>query len=232
MLELLVRHRNALRAGSAVVLLAAFAVTTSVRGLGMGLLVLAGGLLLLAVALIWSSVQSLTGEAPLTLDEALSLAAPRAEEEQKRAVLRALKDLEYERSVGKISEEDYVELSARYREQAKLLLRTLDAELAPTRQRVERLLEKRLARAGAPGKTEPEPAPAADAEVDEAPARTGPTRRCGDCSVRNELDAQFCKACGKPLAEDGEQLCQVCPARFDSALDACPDCGVALVREA
>ena len=66
----------------------------------------------------------------------------------KRAVLRALKDLEYERSVGKISPEDYAELSAKYRAEAKRLMQTLDDALEPARQKVEQQLQQRLERAG------------------------------------------------------------------------------------
>src|SRR5688500_16393031 len=83
------------------------AVAGALVGIEVSLLVIAGGALVGVIALLWASVQSLTGESPLTLEEALSLGAPSAEEEQKRAVLRALKDLEYERSVGKITQEDY-----------------------------------------------------------------------------------------------------------------------------
>src|SRR6185295_17709440 len=113
-------------------------------GLGPAFLVLAGGVLLRAVMLLWSSLGRLTGESPLTLDEAIGLAAPSAEEERKRAVVRALKDLDYERSVGKISEEDYAELSVRYRTEAKELLRSLDSGLAPLRKSAEKKLVARL----------------------------------------------------------------------------------------
>jgi hypothetical protein len=116
-----------------------------VLGIEIALLVIAAGALLGVVALLWASVQSLTGEAPITLEEALSLGAPSAEEEQKRAVLRALKDLEFERSVGKISEEDYAELSARYRDEAKRLMQSLDQSSEPARERVDKLVAERLA---------------------------------------------------------------------------------------
>jgi hypothetical protein len=76
----------------------------------------------------------------------LTLGQPSAEEEQKRAVLRALKDLEYERSVGKISDHDYADLSARYREDAKRLIQAVDANLTPARERAEKLLAERVAR--------------------------------------------------------------------------------------
>jgi hypothetical protein len=114
-------------------------------GLGFGLLIVAGGALSGSIWLIWSSLQGLGSDAPITLEEALSLGAPSAEEEQKRAVLRALKDLEYERAVGKISEEDYASLAEHYRNEAKRLLRAVDRDLSPERERAERILAERLA---------------------------------------------------------------------------------------
>jgi hypothetical protein len=214
-------------------LVGAVALTISVRGLGVGLLVLAAMALVGSILLVWGSIQTLAGETQLGLEEALSLAAPRAEEEQKRAVLRALKDLEYERSVGKINEEDYRELSARYREQAKQLLRELDLELAPNRARVLRQVEKRLAKEGLPV-TEPADyrrpvAPEPEAEPEPVPApRTppAPTRRCAECDVRNDLDARFCKGCGQALAAADQVLCSACPARFPATDTSCPECGV------
>jgi hypothetical protein len=117
-------------------------------GLGLGLLVFAGGTLGASIWLIWSSLQGLGGDAPITLEEAISLGAPSAEEEQKRAVLRALKDLEYERAVGKISDEDYATLAVHYRTEAKRLLRVVDKDLGPERERAERILAERLAQVG------------------------------------------------------------------------------------
>ena len=78
-------------------------------GVQLVVLTLAAGALLLVIWLLWRSVQSLAGESQLTFEDAFSLGARSAEEEQKRAVLRALKDLDFERSIGKISEEDYQE---------------------------------------------------------------------------------------------------------------------------
>src|SRR4029078_4330381 len=82
-------------------LFAAFAVG-AFYGLGTAILVLAGGVLLGVIAILWASVRTLAGDAPITIEEAMALGAPSAAEEQKRAVLQALKDLEYERTMGKI----------------------------------------------------------------------------------------------------------------------------------
>jgi hypothetical protein len=119
-----------------------------IQGPASAILVLAGGALIGVIAIFWASVRTLLGETPLSGADAYALAAPRAEEERKRAVLRALKDLEFERSVGKISEADYAELVARYRAEAKRLLREIDAEAQPRHERAETLLAKRLRREG------------------------------------------------------------------------------------
>src|SRR5690606_30593299 len=108
-------------------------------GIGTALLVLAGSALLLVIATFWASVQSLTGEQDLSIDEALSLAAPSAELEQKRAVLRALKDLDFEYRIGKVSQKDYDELSARYRAEAKRLLQALADVEATARKDAEKM---------------------------------------------------------------------------------------------
>jgi hypothetical protein len=125
------------------------AVAGALVGIEVSLLVVAGGALVGVIALVWASVQSLTGESPITLEEALSLGAPSAEEEQKRAVLRALKDLEFERSVGKITQEDYVDLSNRYRAEARRLMHLIDSSGEKDRATIEQVVADRLAAAAA-----------------------------------------------------------------------------------
>jgi hypothetical protein len=123
-------------------------VAGQVSGIELAFLVFAAGVLVLVITLLWSSVQSLTGGSSLDFEEALGMGAPSKVEEEKRAVLRALKDLEYERGVGKITPEDYAELSAKYRAEAKRLIQSVDAALEPARREVEQALEARLKRAG------------------------------------------------------------------------------------
>ncbi|HTQ03362.1 MAG TPA: hypothetical protein VMI54_05880 [Polyangiaceae bacterium] len=167
----------------AAVLPAVTIVTALVVGVAVGveisLLVIAAGALAGVIALLWASVQALTGESPITLEEAMTLGAPSAEEEQKRSVLRALKDLEFERSVGKISEEDYAELSARYRTEAKRLMQLLDAGAEADRERAEKALRERLAKP--PAKPEPAADGAEHADDKELPEseREAPARASG-----------------------------------------------------
>lgn len=161
---------NAVRAALPVVTIVGAVVAGVAFGVEISLLIIAAGALAGVIALLWSSVQALTGESPLTLDEALTLGAPSAEEEQKRAVLRALKDLEFERGVGKISEDDYAELSARYRAEAKRLMQLIDAGSEAERERVEKALQTRLEKAPAARKAEPEADADEDAPSDAEPA--------------------------------------------------------------
>jgi len=183
-------------------------------GVQLVVLTLAASALLLVIWLLWSSVQALAGESELTFEEAFSLGARSAEEEQKRAVLRALKDLEYERSVGKISEDDFHEYSARYRAEAKRLMQTLDENLAEGRKQVERELERRLAKAkilhsgaasaDAEASSETSSSPAASTGASESAGNGEQLQRtqgleCSECQAKNEPDARFCKACGSPM---------------------------------
>lgn len=107
-------------------------------------LIFASGAFVAVIALFWSSLRTLLGETSLSSADAYAMGAPRDEEEQKRAVLRALKDLEFERSVGKISEEDYRQLVFHYRTEAKRLLRLIDERSEPLRRHAEDLISKRL----------------------------------------------------------------------------------------
>jgi hypothetical protein len=128
--------------------LAAVIAAGVVSGIELAFLVVAAGVLVLVITLMWSSVQSLTGASSLGFEEALGMGAPSKVEEEKRSVLRALKDLEYERGVGKISPEDYAELVSKYRTEAKRLMQSVDEKLGPAREQVELQLTQRLEHLG------------------------------------------------------------------------------------
>jgi hypothetical protein len=154
----------------------------------------------------------LAGQGDLTLDEAMSLAAPSAEEEQKQAVLRALKDLEFERSVGKITDDDYRELSERYRSEAKALLLMVDRGMAPAMNQAESLLAERLkGKAGkarkkhkeSPGTDAPDAAPSSTSGAETATdsVHSASALVCASCQAENDADARFCKSCGHALGD-------------------------------
>src|SRR5207244_264859 len=67
-------------------------------------------------------------------------------EREKLLALRAIKELEFDRAMGKLSEADFGEMSSRLRARAARLIRQLDAG-AGYRDQIERDLEKRIGEA-------------------------------------------------------------------------------------
>ncbi|HLK45807.1 MAG TPA: zinc ribbon domain-containing protein, partial [Acidimicrobiales bacterium] len=163
-------------------------------GVGSALLVLAAGTLVGTIALLWASVRTLSGDAPLTRALEASVAgAPRVDAlaEQKKRVLRALKDLEVEHALGKIDDADHGALVARYRAEAKDLMREMDLGVEPQREEAERVAREYLRKAGLGG---------ADGAPEPRAAGVTPDRMaCGACGASNEVDAAFCKQCGETM---------------------------------
>ena len=106
-----------------------------------------------------------------------------AVEREKTLVLRSIKELEFDRAMGKISEADYEEMGRRLRVLAIRLMQQLDVDAVDYRALIERELQGRLGAA-------PEPSV--------SPAETDGSV-CGTCRTVNDADARFCKGCGKPL---------------------------------
>ncbi len=102
-------------------------------------------------------------------------------EQEKANTLRTIKELEFDRAMGKMSEEDFTEMSVRLRARAGRLIKQLDAG-SGYRSKIEVDVLKRLG-------TSSEPKVAAHAE-----------RACPKCSTANDTDARFCKNCGERLA--------------------------------
>ena len=110
--------------------------------------------------------------------------------------LRALKEIEFDRATGKLSDTDYEQLKAKYTTEAIAALR------------------------GEQGaRSSPLPAAAAPRSVLRAPS-------CPEHGVRPEIDAQFCSDCGRRLGtapgycvrcgtalEDDARYCNSCGAR-------------------
>ena len=98
-------------------------------------------------------------------------------ERDKMLVLRSIKELEFDRAMGKVSQKDFDEMVSRLRQRAVTLMRQLDdgAGYGPV---IEQELQRRMGRRAAT-----EPAPAAG---------------CA-CGTVNDPDAVFCKKCGTRL---------------------------------
>jgi triphosphoribosyl-dephospho-CoA synthetase len=118
------------------------AVVHTLWGYSVLLLFLAAAVLCLCIVLMWASLQQMGQGEEMTFEEALSFAAPSATEEQKRALLRTLKDLEYELHVGKISREDFDEVSREVRRKAKLLIAQQDEDIEGGKVKAEARVEE------------------------------------------------------------------------------------------
>jgi hypothetical protein len=176
---------------------------------GPAILVLVAGALLSTIALLWASLRTLSGDAPLPADLEAAAIMPHGRSElaeKKRRVLRALKDLEHEHAVGKIDDKDYGTLGARFREEAKAILRELDAEIEPMREKAEAMAKEHLARRGIGHAEKTKPTEDADDEEKAEHARSPEQARleCAKCSTSNEPDAAFCKKCGTSLKRESK----------------------------
>jgi len=158
----------------------ATAVTFMVRGQGWTavilLTVLMGGAALIGLAML-RTVRPLVGQ----WSDRTSMIGQRtrvALEREKLLTLRAIKDLEFDKAMGKVSDEDFRDMEARLRSRAGRLMQQLDAG-AGYREQVERDLTKRLGGA--------------------RPVESAGPRSCATCSTENDQDAKFCKNCGAKL---------------------------------
>ena len=162
-------------------------------------LVLGTVLALGALTLVLSPL--LSGEAEVRADDEKSVAAEVArvraarakrsgrDEEQLDGAVAALREIEFDRETGKLSDSDYAELKTRYTREALAELRASDAREVSAAGVV----------VGAVAVVVPTPADDAD-PVEAAIRRARDNQRsCGVCGPRPEPDATYCSSCGRYL---------------------------------
>ncbi len=161
-------------------------------------------------------------EFDLERDAVFAMAGHKQLREERRRLLRAINELEFDHQMGKLSDADYKAVRHAYELRAVEVMRALEGEpeLHPE-------LRRELEARGFVGEA-PQPPRAEPDEEDEAPAPTkakpekiarGPAdgreqppmptaegadakpkgRACASCKGANEADAKFCKHCGKEL---------------------------------
>lgn len=121
---------------------------------------------------------------PLLYAEPLSERTRAALEREKALTLRSIKELEFDRAMGKVSEKDFEEMAGRLRTRAIALIKELDTENAGYRSVIEHELGARLAASKG-------------SQAVAAPSAL----RCASCGGDNDADAAFCKRCGSRLAD-------------------------------
>lgn len=110
-------------------------------------IILSAAGLLFAISFIWASLRTLLGGAHEAHVAQSGAARQRADLlNEKEAALKSIKDLEFEREVGKLSDEDFRRLEAELRQRAKRVLKQLDEDLREHRARAEQLLTRELKR--------------------------------------------------------------------------------------
>jgi hypothetical protein len=124
-------------------------------------------------------------------------------EREKMLALRTIKELEFDRAMGKVSDSDWQEMSGRLRSRATRLMRQLDAGVG-YRDQIERDLAKRLGVSSASARDQlavPGRADQSTSMPGRAPATASiaTTRSCESCHTENDADARFCKGCGQKL---------------------------------
>jgi hypothetical protein len=125
----------------------------------------------------WRMLAPLATPGDPTLMPVLGGRTRAALEREKALALRSIKELEFDRAMGKVSEKDFAEMGGRLRMRAAGLMRQLDAGTS-YREQITQEIEKRVGTESHAG-----------AEL----------YKCAHCGTENDGDAQFCKRCGASL---------------------------------
>src|SRR3954447_5704936 len=159
-----------------------------------------------AAAAFYRMLVPLTVEDVTLLGQRQSDRARAAMEREKALVLRSIKELEFDRAMGKVSPRDFDEMSARLRGRAMMLIKQADEGGAGYRELIERELSARLVTRARPGAAEHSVTlEALDLSEVRAvssgthPAQSAAAQFCTACGSGNDRDAAFCKRCGARL---------------------------------
>lgn len=99
-------------------------------------------------------------------------------EREKMLVLRSIKELEFDKSMGKVADADFDEMAGRLRQRAVGLMQRIELGEAGLRDRIARDLS---------GLKPPKS------------GRKVSAQQCQQCQTLNDADARFCKTCGAAL---------------------------------
>ena len=149
----------------------------------------------------WRVLAPLTREEEASGSRVLGGRTRAALEREKTLALRSIKELEFDRAMGKLSERDFAETGGRLRARAARLLRQLDAG-TDYREQIEKEIARRVGDATPPATHAVARAVSVGAD---SPGKAGLVRpgdagdvskACPSCGTNNDPDARFCKNCG------------------------------------
>lgn len=172
---------------------------------------------LVGALVLWLVLQPLIRPAALRV-RAIEPLDP--EETPRGIALTALKEIEFDRETGKLSDADYQFLKAKYTTAALEAMRQ-DTE-APTPGRASHDVEAMIA-AKVRALRSASAAPSSDAPVTSPSANTAATPSCSSCGPRPEPDAVFCSSCGRRLQVRAS--CDRCGTVLLPGSRYCESCG-------
>jgi hypothetical protein len=141
--------------------------------------------------------------AAAAIDDEPEFVDPEDSESPKIKALLALRELEFDHSTGKLSDEDYQRGKARYEKEA-----------------VEAIKAERAADAAA------EAGDVEDAAERAIEAAKAASAVCPSCGPRPEGDATFCSSCGRSLQQAGDgERCVGCNSALPEGATFCSNCG-------
>jgi zinc ribbon protein len=170
----------------------ATAVTFIARGQGATTVILLG-VLMATAALIGMAVLRTVRPLVSNEEDRTAMIGQRtrvALEREKALSLKSIKELEFDRAMGRLSDSDWKEMSGRLRARAARIIRQLDAG-SGYRDQIERDLATRIGE-------KQDDARSAKGE-DTRSAKALAERFCTQCGTANDTDARFCKSCGHKL---------------------------------
>jgi hypothetical protein len=171
----------------------ATAVTFMARGQGVTVVILLGVLMGTAALVGYAALRALRPLVSPEEDRTVMVGQRTrvALEREKLLTLRSIKELEFDRAMGRLSDDDWAEMSSRLRARAARLMRQLDAG-SGFREQIEKDLAKRIQ---GDARLKPSRSEGSDARSANASAE----RICASCQTANDTDAKFCKGCGARL---------------------------------
>jgi len=145
--------------------------------------------------------------APLAAHDAEFVSEPlsdrlRAHPEREKALtLRSIKELEFDRAMGKLSPQDFEEMAGRLRARAIGIMKQLEEDGSPYRALIEKELAARVGTGGRATDVARYERPQESARDDVRDTRSAQLQLRGVCAcgTQNDPDARFCKSCGAKL---------------------------------
>jgi hypothetical protein len=185
-----------------------------------------------AVLLFWEALRSVV-DPEATADEAdrAAVAGEMADlEARKRGAVKALKDLEFEHSIGRMSDEDYNALREKYRGEARAAMEAIDRGLGAYLDEAKKLVADALTavESGRTAAREAEPAsePESPGSTAESLDETATTEAIDSDEAKRDERAAAAATDGASTA--AARTCPSCGTRNDADATFCKRCAARL----